>query len=270
MERFHVEAAGRPVLQLLTLPAGDRMASRTMVGTFSIVRPYPGQMGRTVEQFVDGLDLTPALGVAPSAGTSDEQAARWISRTVAQLLVVPFHFHRGADQSRLDGIGALLYLPANFDFASRVIFMPVRAFSWTTSFQPRFEILKRERPRLAEHLIVAHEGDFETPALQLRVKRALEALEERRSLPPASRRPPSMTPTSGDALHRLGERFSLPPRSMRRRTSGAWKFSLPEEATTEERYSTAPPPSAPLLRAEEPTGIRPIYEDFIEKKKNSG
>lgn len=245
------------------------MAGRTVAGTFSIVRPYPGQLGKAVEAFVSALELTPALGVAPPPGTSDEQTARWLSRTVAQLLVVPFHFHRGSDQSRLDGIGALLALPQSFDFTGRVVFMPVRGFSWTTTFQPRYDLLKSERPLLAEHLIVAQEEELESSALHLRVKRALESAEERRSRPP-SYRPRARTPVSGDPLHRLAERFSIPPRSSRR-TSGAWKFTLPEqEATQDEQLGSIPPLSGSRVIVEEPVGIRPIYQDYIDKKKSSG
>lgn len=255
------------------------MAGRTVAGTFSIVRPYPGQLGKTVERFVAGLDLTPALGVPPPIGTSDEHTARWLSRTVAQLLVVPFHFHRGADQSRLDGIGALLALAPSFDVTGRVLFMPVRSFSWTTSFQPRYDLLKSERPQLAEHLIVAEESELESPALYVRVKRALDIFEERRTRPPtqrpsaqrpSSQRPGERTPVSGDALHRLAERFSLPPKSQSRRASGAWKFSLPEVPSAEEQFGTVPPVSGPRVILDEPVGIRPIYEDFIDRKKSSG
>jgi undecaprenyl pyrophosphate phosphatase UppP len=60
-----------------------------------------------VDGLLSALGLTPALGAVPVPGTSDEQTARWLSRSMSQLLVVPFHFHRGADRSRLDGIGAL-------------------------------------------------------------------------------------------------------------------------------------------------------------------
>lgn len=245
------------------------MAGRTVAGTFSIVRPYPGQLGKAVESFATSLELTPALGVAPPIGTSDEHTARWLSRSVAQLLVVPFHFHRGVDQSRLDGVGALLALPPSFDFTGRVLFMPVRGFSWTTSFQPRYDLLRSERPELAEHLIVAQEGELESSALHLRVKRALEATGERRSRAP-TQRPRARTPASGEALHRLAERFSLPPKSITRRTSGAWKFNLPEPAGEEEHFGTVPPVSEPRVFIDEPVGIRPIYEDFIDRKKSNG
>ncbi len=242
-----------------------------MAGSFSIVRPYPGQMGKAVDEFIASLEMTPALGVAPPAGTSDEQTARWLSRNVAQLLVVPFHFHRGPDQTRLDGIGALLSMPANFDFSARVILMPVRAFSWTTSFQPRFELLKSERPRLAEHLIVAHEADLSSAALLMKVRRGLEALGQRRSTTPPRRSSRAPAPSSTDPLNQLSERFSLPPRSVKRRTSGAWKFTLrDEQPQVEERRSSLPPMSEPLPAYEDPVGVRPIYEDFIDKKKSSG
>ncbi len=247
------------------------MASRTMAGSFSIVRPYPGQMGKAVDEFIAGLEMTPALGIAPPAGTSDEQTARWLSRCVAPLFVVPFHFHRGTDQTRLDGIGALLKMPANFDFSARVLFMPVRAFSWTTSFQPRFELLKSERPRLAEQLIVAQESELPSTALLLRVKRALEAREERRGVAPPRRSSRAPASSPNDPVNELSERLSLPPRSVRRRTSGAWKFTLrEEEVPTEERRSSLPPMSEPRPVYEEPAGVRPIYQDFIDTKKSNG
>lgn len=240
-----------------------------MAGTFSIVRPYPGELGKAVETLVGALGLTPALGLAPPPGTADEQTARWISRAVAQLLVVPFHFHRGAQQSHLDGIGALLALPPSFDFTGRVLFMPVRSFSWTTTFQPRYELLKSERPLLGEHLIVAREEELESSALHLRLSRALESAEERRSRPP-THRPRARTPVSGDPLHRLAERVSLPPKSVRR-PSGAWKFALPEsEAPVEEQLGSVPPLSGPRVLLEEPVGIRPIYQDYIDDKKSNG
>lgn len=247
------------------------MASRTMAGSFSIVRPYPGQMGKAVDRFIAGLAMTPVLGVAPPAGTSDEQTARWLSRNVAQLLVVPFHFHRGTDQTRLDGIGALLSMPSNFDFSARVILMPVRAFSWTTSFQPRFDLLRSERPRLADQIIVAHESELSSAALLMRVKRALEALEEDRSQPPPRRSSRAPAPPSTEALNRLTERFSLPPSSVRRRSSGGWKFTLrEEELPIEDPRSSLPPVSEPRPIYEEPAGVRPIYQDFIDEKKSNG
>lgn len=216
------------------------------------------------------LELAPALGAAPLPGTSDEQTARWLSRSQAQLLVVPFHFHRGSEQSRLDGIGALLALPSSIDFRDRVLFMPVRGFSWTTSFQPRYDILRSERPRLAEHLIVAQEEELESPALHLRVRRMLEYADGRHSRPP-THLPRARAPELGDALHRLGERFSLPPMSVPRRASGAWKFNPPEEETVaEEQFGSTPPISGTRVIVDEPVGVRPIYEDFIDRNKSSG
>lgn len=246
------------------------MPSRKVAGTYSIVRPYPGQLGKAVEALVHALELTPALGVAPAPGTSDEQTARWLSRAVAQLLVVPFHFHRGVQRSRLDGIGALLALPPSFDFTGRVLFMPVRSFSWATTFEPRYELLKNERPLLAEHLIVAREEELGSAALLQRLLRALESAEERRSRPP-THRPRARTPVSGDPLHRLAERLSLPPKSSSRRTSGAWKFTVPEtEVSAEQQLGSVPPLSGPRVLLDEPVGIRPIYQDYIDDKKSSG
>jgi hypothetical protein len=129
--------------------------------------------------------------------------------------------------------------------------------------------LKSERPRIAEQLIVAEEGELESVAVLVRIKRALETAEERRSRPP-TRRPGARTPISGDALHRLAERFSLPPPSVSRRPSGGWKFNPPEEVAVEEQFGTVPPASGARVISDESAGMRPIYQDFIEKKNTSG
>lgn len=146
-----------------------------MSGVGGCVRPYPGRLGKQVTGFVEqqGYSIKPSM-IVP-AGTPDSRAAKWIHRTPLDLLVLPFHLHRGANGEVLDAVGILLELPEEFEQLQMSIFMPVRAFSWGASFQRRLDTLREYRPMLAASMLVAHQDELGTATLAARMRRAIEA-----------------------------------------------------------------------------------------------
>lgn len=195
---------------------------------YALVRPYPGALGDTIRRCVEELALSPVEAAQPIAGTSDERCAQWIARTDAVLVVVPFHMHRGGSREALDGVGILQHLPADFSCEGRVLFMPVRDFSWSASFQRRIDDLRSVRPDLQATLVVAHEDELGTPSLRAKLRRRLEET----GLP------------SGE----IAQRRSRFPGA---RSSGHWTF--PQEifsALQEERSTSSVPPSDSGRRSE--------------------
>lgn len=188
---------------------------------YALVRPYAGSLGDRIQRCVEELELDPVDGAQPIAGTPDERCVQWIKRTDALLVVVPFHMHRGSAREALDGIGVLLQLPADFSFEGRVLFMPVRDFSWSASFQRRIDDLKTARPDICANLVIAHEDELGTLSLRAKLRRKLE-----------------------DALSTSAE---LPPRRSRHpgsRSSGSWTF--PQEIFSDlqkDRSTSSIPPS---------------------------
>jgi hypothetical protein len=107
-----------------------------------------------------------------AAGATDTYASRWIMRATMDLLVLPFHLHRGDGGRVLDAIGVLLSLPEDVDLGGLTVLMPVRAFSWGSSFQRRLELLRETRPHIASELLIAHQDELGSPVLASRLRRA--------------------------------------------------------------------------------------------------
>ncbi len=139
------------------------------------MRPYPGRLGKQVIQFVEAQGFKLPPGMILPAGTTDVRAARWIQRTPMDLLVLPFHVHRGPAGEVLDAVGVLLELADHIDLDRLSIFMPVRAFSWGASFQRRIDTLREARPSLAGALLIAHQDEIGTATLGARLKRMVES-----------------------------------------------------------------------------------------------
>ena len=159
---------------------------------YSYIRPYPGRLGKQIQDFVESLGLSLGRDMKVEAGTSDADAARWIIRTPMHLLVLPFHLHRCPSGGVLDGIGVLQQLPEEEVLNGVTIVMPVRAFSWGSSFQRRTQALKAERAHLHAKLIVAHQDEISGASLASRIRRSLE--RNNVSLPRSSY--PSIAPSS--------------------------------------------------------------------------
>lgn len=146
-----------------------------MPGIGACVRPYPGRLGKQVIQFVEAQGFKIAPGLVLPSGTTDVRAARWIHRTPMDLLVLPFHVHRGSAGEVLDAVGVLFELDDEIDLEKLSIFMPVRAFSWGASFQRRIDALTQARPLLAGSLLIAHQDELETATLGARLRRMVES-----------------------------------------------------------------------------------------------
>jgi hypothetical protein len=143
-----------------------------MPRVYGYVRPYPGRLGKQVKEFVEdqGFELGPGMVVA--AGATDAYASRWIMRATMDLLVLPFHVHRGDGGQVLDAIGVLLSLPEDVNLGELTVLMPVRAFSWGSSFQRRLDLLQRTRPQVADRLIIAHQDEIGSDTLAARLRRS--------------------------------------------------------------------------------------------------
>jgi hypothetical protein len=107
-----------------------------------------------------------------AAGATDIYASRWIMRATMDLLVLPFHLHRGDGGRVLDAIGVLMNLPEDVDLGGLTVLMPVRAFSWGSSFQRRLELLGDTRPLIASQILIAHQDEIGSPTLASRLRRA--------------------------------------------------------------------------------------------------
>lgn len=197
---------------------------------YAIVRPYPGTLGAVVQEFVEGLGLTLAEGVHPSEGTPDDRCAQWMARSGAFLFVVPFHMHRGGQREVLDGIGVIQSLPTDFPLDQRVLFMPVRDFSWSASFQRRFDELKSARPEIMPHLVTAHEEELGSPILRAKLRRKVD---------------------DAGLVGRTGDRRSIAPTSTR--SSGRWTFpaEIFSGAGRDQSSSLPPPITSSRFRVDE-------------------
>lgn len=143
-----------------------------MPRVYGYVRPYPGRLGKQVRDFVEEQGFVLGPGMVVAAGATDVYASRWILRATMDLLVLPFHLHRGDGGQILDAIGVLMSLPEDVDLGGLPVFMPVRAFSWGSSFQRRLELLKETRPGIARQLMIAHQDEIGSLALASRLRRA--------------------------------------------------------------------------------------------------
>lgn len=205
-----------------------------MHGSCGFVRPYPGRLGARVMELISDAGYLVGPNAILPAGTSDERAARWIGRNSFELLVIPFHLHRGDGGEVLDGIGVLLQLPES-DFLRPVpIVMPVRNFSWHASFLRRFEVLQGERPDLLPWLLTIHQDDFSRNTLAARLRRTQDA------------RPQSPTSISGT--------FSIP-------SLGAERAPVPEVlVTASPRVSVRPSSIPPTSKIR--TGVESARQSF--------
>jgi hypothetical protein len=140
-------------------------------------------LGDRVRAFVEEQGFTPARGADIPVGSSNEVVARAIARTRLDLIVLPFHLHRGRDGSTLDGVSVLLQVPERTDLSRLTLLMPVGEFSWGASFHGRFEKLKQLRANFIARIVLAHEGEIGTTALAVRLRRTFE--RRRVTLPPA-------------------------------------------------------------------------------------
>lgn len=141
-----------------------------MPRVYGYVRPYPGRLGKQVRDFVEEQGFVLGPGMVVAAGATDVYASRWILRATMDLLVLPFHLHRGDGGQVLDAIGVLMSLPEDVDLGGLPVFMPVRAFSWSSSFQRRIEVLEKTRPGIASQLIIAHQDEIGSTSLASRLR----------------------------------------------------------------------------------------------------
>jgi len=177
-----------------------------------------------------------------ATGTPNDRVARFIQRNPIDLLVLPFHLHRGEAGEALDGVGVLLELPADESLANMVILMPVRSFSWGASFQRRFEALRAARPDIASSIVIAHQDELGKATLAARLKRSREALaQDRLFAGPASShgrsrgvRLATLVPDAAPVSARTNEMLSLIPTDRGSSpSSGTW-------LTGEESPASAP------------------------------
>jgi hypothetical protein len=190
-----------------------------MPRVYGYVRPYPGRLGKQVRDFVEEQGFVLGPGMVVAAGATDIYASRWIMRATMDLLVLPFHLHRGDGGRVLDAIGVLMSLPEDVDLGGLTVLMPVRAFSWGSSFQRRLELLRDTRPGLAAQILIAHQDEIGSPTLASRLRRAFA-------------RPPSTTPLVRSA--------SVAPPTMR---------DVPA-------FQSPPPPAFPSFPAEDPASAQ--------------
>lgn len=222
-----------------------------MPGVGGCVRPYPGRLGKQVIQFVEaqGYQIPPSMVV--SAGTTDVRAARWIQRNHVDLLVLPFHLHRGSAGEVLDAVGVLFELPEDFDTENLSIFMPVRAFSWGASFQRRIDSLREQRPSLAASVLIAHQDEVGTTSLGTRLRRMVE-----------SNRAASRTARFAASSAFIPRDFSeLEATSTSLSSAGGFTLMPVQGVPPSSRRPSGFPPSAPWLNGSDqmtPSGIRPV------------
>lgn len=223
-------------------PARTDTLKPSMPRVYGYVRPYPGRLGKQVRDFVEEQGFVLGPGMVVAAGATDVYASRWILRATMDLLVLPFHLHRGDGGQILDAIGVLMSLPGDVDLGGLPVLMPVRAFSWGSSFQRRLELLKDSRPLIARQLIIAHQDEIGSPALASRLRRA-------------HARPPSKAPLvrSRSMLPGLGSATpSIAPPTVRQ-PAGQWQ-DLEENASASWRIDRVPSSHPASSR---PSGTRP-------------
>lgn len=209
------------------------------------IRPYPGALGHQVVRCVESAGYSIFQGSAIAAGVSDERCARWIERSALELLVVPYHLHRGGRGRVLDGIGVLLHLPADYLPAAHRFFMPVGRFSWGASFARRYRQLALERPDLAACLLVAHESELSLPDCSERLRRCHDG-----PLPPLAIEP-AVRGWATTAPPRPGQHAST-PRDMRLPLESSQLSLLPPSdpdrvLSLSSRPSSLPPSSGSWL-----------------------
>ena len=133
-------------------------------------RPYSRRIrSRVFSALHDlGYDLAGAEIIPP--GTSNREAAARLDRASVDLFLVPFHVHRGHDDSILDGLQVLRRLSANFHRRAAPILMPVSQFSLQSSFSRRWQVFSEERTLLAERTVLIPENRVSAQELRERLE----------------------------------------------------------------------------------------------------
>jgi hypothetical protein len=223
-----------------------------MSRVYGYVRPYPGRLGKQVRDFVEEQGFVLGPGMVVAAGATDIYASRWILRATMDLLVLPFHLHRGDGGQILDAIGVLLSLPDDVDLGGLPVLMPVRAFSWGSSFQRRLEVLRDTRPLIARQLIIAHQDEIGSPALASRLRRAharpaskVPLVRSRTMLPGLGSASPSIAPPT--VRLPAGQWLDFEENS-----SGSWRL---ERVPSSEPASSRPSGTRATIRPAGPADI---------------
>lgn len=258
---------------------------------YGYVRPYPGRLGKQVREFVEEQGFVLGPGMVVAVGATDTYASRWIMRATMDLLVLPFHLHRGDGGRVLDAIGVLLSLPEDVDLGGLTVLMPVRAFSWGSSFQRRLELLRETRPHIASQLLIAHQDEIGSPVLASRLRRVhgrppstAPLVRSASVAPPTLRDLPSSSPVDYDEFsiddsHRESAHFEITREPVasgtqlrRRRTDppgrgGSVSPSGSDSSVPPRRdRSTSAPPSSDSARA---SLILPKGGDTAESARES-
>ena len=169
-------------------------------------------------------------------------------------------------------------MPEDVDLGGLPILMPVRAFSWGSSFQRRLDLLRDTRPHIARELIIAHQDEIGSQTLASRLRRLCarppsaaplvrsqsmlpESLPSATLMPPTMRHPPPFwgdhplvdqadsfwserRPSSQPASSRpSGTRPTRPPISL---PEDDWA-SMPREPASREPALSEPVLSKPVL-----------------------
>ncbi|MCH9671798.1 MAG: hypothetical protein K0U93_10170 [Gammaproteobacteria bacterium] len=119
---------------------------------FTVVRPYPQPLRRTLVLQLAGLGLQP--GISISSGTPDAPAARRVMESNPSVLVLPFHQHRDWDGHRVTGFGIAYRLGDEFVARNIPILMPVDDIALHSIFPTELDRLQRICPRIFARLVV--------------------------------------------------------------------------------------------------------------------
>jgi|GEM_PF-1700959 len=162
---------------------------------FGAVRPYPTSIRERVFSFLGSIGYMVGRNMILPAGTSNQEAARWIEKTSMHLLLLPFHLHRATDGTPLDGLSVAALLPKSFETQSIPILMPVTQFSWEGTFQGRMDLLLRARPEMGAIIVPMREEDIGASRITTR----LEKIANSKSTTPnfAASKMVEAAPTSG-------------------------------------------------------------------------
>lgn len=241
-----------------------------MSGSCGFVRPYPGRLGTRVREFVTAAGFVVGPNSVLPQGASDERAARWILRNHFDLLVVPFHLHRGESGEVLDGVGVLLNLPQIELLRRTTFFMPVRKFSFHASFQRRLEVLEERRPDLLPWLVAVHQDELERHVVLTRLRRIQEA--RRRQTAGTTILPPA--PLDGEEapafeLWRQADWSSAgrPSDARAEKLRSSWPARAPSEAAVAE---SSVPLASPVGVTEDPQARNTSGMFFRAKSHRSG
>ncbi len=139
--------------------------------SFAVVRPYPSQIRKRVFSFLQSMSFELGPGLELATGTPDDVAARWLEAVVVDMLLLPFHVHRDANGSVVDGVGVALRIPKHFVERNTMILMPVSAFSLSSTFPRRFEELQKARPGVHRQVILMPESEIGAERIRTLIRR---------------------------------------------------------------------------------------------------